>query len=80
MSEKEKEQKTKAEYLIWFFGILFVLNWFALWFVFPRFGETVFKISAIAFIVLAVICFILANILAKKEKENTKQDLKVERL
>ena len=57
-----------AEYLIWFFGIIFVLNWFAMWFVLPEFGEIPFKISAILFIVLAVICFILASILAKGER------------
>ena len=63
-----------AEYLIWFFGIIFVLNWFGMWFVFPSFGETTFKISAIAFIVLAIICYILASILTKKEKRSKENE------
>ena len=65
--------KTKtAEYLIYIFGAMFVLNWFAMWFVIPSFGEIPFKISAILFVVLAVICFILASILAKKDKKEVK--------
>jgi len=71
-SEDEKEMKI-VEYLIYFFGILFVLNWFGLWLVFPIFGETLIKISAILFIVLSVIVFILASILAKKEKGEKKE-------
>ena len=57
-----------VEYLMYFFGILFVLNWFSFFFVFPSFGEIPIKISAILSIVLTIICFILASILAKKEK------------
>jgi len=58
-----------AEYLIYFFGTLFLLNWFGLWFVFPSFGEIPFKISAILFVVLAIINYILAIILAKEKKK-----------
>lgn len=60
----------KTELLIYFFGTIFVLNWFGMWFVFPSFGEIPFKISAILFVVLGVINFILASILARGEKEN----------
>ena len=59
-----------AEYLIYVFGTLFVLNWFGLWLVFPSFGEIPLKISAILVVVLGIINCILANILAKEEKEN----------
>ena len=61
-----------AEYLMYFFGTLFVLNWFGLWFVFPSFGEITFKISAILFVVLSIICFILASILARDKKNENK--------
>ena len=58
-----------AEYLIYFFEILFVLNWFGFFFVFSSFGEILMKISATLFLVLGVMCFILASILAKREKK-----------
>lgn len=61
-----------AEYLIYVFGTLFVLNWFGMWFVFPSFGVIPFKISAVLFIVLAIINYILASILVRGEKENEK--------
>lgn len=63
-----------AEYLIYFFGTLFVLNWFGLWFVFPYFEEISVKISAILFVVLAIINFILASILARGVKENENKE------
>ena len=59
-----------AEYLIYVFGILFVLNWFGLWFVFPNFGEILFKISAILFIILGIINYILVCILIREQEKD----------
>ena len=65
-----------VEYLICIFGALFVLNWFGLWFVFSSFGEIPFKISAILFVILGIINYILVCILVKGQEkdENKKQD------
>ena len=57
-----------TEYLIYFFGIIFVLNWFGFCFIFPTFGETAIKISMILFIILSIIILILLNILTREEK------------